>query len=188
MSAGKRLICGAPLFQRHLSVSNRKRFVISEKACTQARRYSPTFSVSARRPCRVGSRARDVRKVRHYGSWRLPRRTRPLFSRAEGGIKHKRRSPKAAEVLPSLMLRPRSGIASGGCYVQVWPPAPSMVFSTQHVPSPRSNVRPTLRRERDFLNMLCNLCPRDPWLAVQHQLQLLKSGLGKPPRVFQTQP
>jgi len=47
--------------------------------------------------------------------------------------KHKRRSPNAAEVFASFMLRPRSGIASEDCYVQVWPPAPDFSFS-----SPRS--------------------------------------------------
>jgi hypothetical protein len=50
-------------------------------------------------------------------------------------MKHKRRSTKAAEVLASLMLRRRSGIAFGDCYVQVRPPAP--------LKQPHSRANPT---------------------------------------------
>jgi len=38
------------------------------ESLTQARPYSHTFSVSVQRLCRAGSKARDVRKARQYGS------------------------------------------------------------------------------------------------------------------------
>ena len=34
----------------------------------------------------------------------------------------------------------------GGCYIQFGPSAPPMFLSTQNIPSPRRNLRPTLRR------------------------------------------
>jgi hypothetical protein len=58
----------------------------------------------------------------------------------EVGIKHKRRSTKTAEVLASLMLRRRSGIAFGDCYVQVRPPAPDFAASSLR-PFPQDSIR-----------------------------------------------
>jgi hypothetical protein len=64
------------------SYSNQMKSDASERASTQARPHSHTSSASAQRPCRVGSRDRDVLSARHCGFLPLRRKIQPLSSRA----------------------------------------------------------------------------------------------------------
>jgi hypothetical protein len=105
---------------------------------------------------------------------------------AGDGNRTRHRSPKLTEVLVSLMLRPRSGIASGDCYGQVGPPGTTMapaVPSTWDTSLPSSH-KPMFQQRSNAL-WVTSVTTRDfpfgrePRKVFGDEHRIIKRGLRK---------